>query len=102
MAEERLDRTGAVNGAAYSQSYSASEHAESTVIGGDDVADDAREFSLKSFKCFARQHPLLVGFGAAGIGATMATFGAGYMLYRGARRSLPMRVLRLAKGAVTF
>jgi hypothetical protein len=89
----------AANGQAYAQSAESAANADDNDI---DAGEIPREFSLKSFKCFAREHPLLLGFGAAGIGAAFATLGAGYVLYRGAQRTLPGRMLRLAKVLVTF
>jgi hypothetical protein len=99
MSGQRLDEAH-VGGAANGNAYNASGH--SAQDSGDIPAAPGREFSLKSFKCFARQHPLLVGLGAAGIGTAVATLGAGYVIYRGAQRSLPMRVLKLARVLVTF
>ena len=100
MQERRLDAdvpvSGPTNGHAYAVPHA--EYDPSDI----DAGGVAREFSLRSFKCFAREHPLLLGFSAAGIGAAFATLGAGYVLYRGAQRSLPLRVARLAKGLVTF
>lgn len=99
MAEQLLDDSGVAhrtNGQRYS--VDESERTARDI----DLGEVRREFSLKSFKCFARQHPLLLGFGAAGFGAAVATLGAGYVLYRGAQRSLPVRALRLARVLVTF
>jgi hypothetical protein len=99
MAEQLMNEGGGafhVNGHRYSAP--GSEPATEDIDSG----EVKREFSLKSFKCFARQHPLLLGFGAAGFGAAVATLGAGYVLYRGAQRSIPVRALRLARVLMTF
>jgi hypothetical protein len=105
MAEQRLEREGSAYEGTNGRQYSAPKTKSDADAPGDATGTEgvvAREFSLKSFKCFARQHPLLVGFGAAGIGAAVATLGAGYVLYRGAQSSLPGRALRVAKLLVTF
>jgi hypothetical protein len=101
MTEQRLDESAAqysgTNGRAYS-----TDVPHDAAPDERDLGPQGREFSLKSFKTFARQHPLLVGIGAAGIGATVVTLGAGYVLYRGAQRTLPMRAFKLARLLVTF
>jgi hypothetical protein len=100
MTEQRLEESGATHQGTNGRAYSA----ETTQAddGAGELPEGGREFSLKSFKCFARQHPLLVGVGAAGIGAAVVTLGAGYVLYRGAQRTLPMRAVKLARLLVTF
>lgn len=101
MTEQRVDESGpgrqGANGHAYTAGGTSTE-----AEGAHDFQANGREFSLKSFKCFARQHPLLVGMGAAGIGAAVVTLGAGYVLYRGAQRTLPVRAFKLARLLVTF
>ena len=82
MTEPHLDESGAAHRGTNGRAYSA-ETRETEGAPDRDTAGRGREFSLKSFKTFARQHPLLVGIGAAGIGATVVTLGAGYVLYRG-------------------
>ncbi|HEY6557088.1 MAG TPA: hypothetical protein VI072_07430 [Polyangiaceae bacterium] len=99
MTEQRLEESGAAHQRTNGRAYST----ETPQAGdGSGALPEGREFSLKSFKCFARQHPLLVGVGAAGIGAAVVTLGAGYVLYRGAQRSLPMRAFKLARLLATF
>ncbi|HMJ12744.1 MAG TPA: hypothetical protein VK524_15085 [Polyangiaceae bacterium] len=101
MSEQHLEESGVAYPGTNGRPYVVDSANDAAV---DPDASDAggREFSLKSFKTFARQHPLLVGFGAAGIGATVVTLGAGYVLYRGAQRTLPFRAFKLARFLVTF
>jgi hypothetical protein len=101
MTEPHLDDSGATHRGTNGRAYAA-ESAVSDGAPDGEAPGRGREFSLKSFKTFARQHPLLVGIGAAGIGATVVTLGAGYVLYRGAQRTLPVRAFKLARLLVTF
>jgi hypothetical protein len=101
MTEPHVDESGATRQSTNGRAYSA-ETPDTDSASDREPAGSGREFSLKSFKTFARQHPLLVGIGAAGIGATVVTLGAGYVLYRGAQRTLPMRAFKLARLLVTF
>lgn len=101
MTEPRVDQSGTSRHGTNGRAYAADTSGVSDE-GADGAPQRGREFSLKSFKCFARQHPLLVGMGAAGIGAAVVTLGAGYVLYRGAQRTLPMRAVKLARLLVAF
>lgn len=105
--DNQLNDNGSSTGAAandtgYSKvptpgSKSENGSASAGAFAGDDRGLIEREFSLKSFKCFAREHPFVAWFGAAGLGAAVATLGAGYLVYRGAKRGLPRKVLRFVK-----